>query len=151
MYKKILVCYDGSKKADKALKHGSYLAKELNAKLMVLNVISIPQKPYGIEPTKETRESIKEHLTTIMNALEKDMKQLLEYKCKELSNEGIDISCYVERGAPVEVIPEFVKANKIDLVVMGSTPSPKATRINILGSISRYVLEHVRCPVLFVH
>ncbi|RMF30161.1 MAG: universal stress protein, partial [Candidatus Nitrosothermus koennekii] len=24
-------------------------------------------------------------------------------------------------------------------------------RINVLGSVSRYVLEHVKCPVLIVH
>ncbi|RMF28603.1 MAG: universal stress protein [Candidatus Nitrosothermus koennekii] len=150
-YKKILVCYDGSEKAERALKHGSYLARSLNSQLFVLNVISIPHKPYGIEPSEEAKESIKEHLESIMEKLEEDMRQLLEYKCKELNKEGINVACFVERGVPVEVIPEFVKNNKIDLVVMGSKPAPRAVRINVLGSVSRYVLEHVKCPVLIVH
>lgn len=150
-YKKLLVCYDGSEKSEKALKHGSYLAKVLNSKLFVLNVISIPHKPYGIEPTEEAKETIKRSLESIMNTLEKDMRQLLECKCKELSEQGISVSCCVERGVPVEVIPEFVKSNKIDLVIIGSRPAPRAVRINVLGSVSRYVLEHVRCPVLVIH
>ena len=150
-YRRILICYDGSKKSEKALKHAAYLAKSLNAELFVLNVISLPHKPYGIEPSKEAREAIRESLESMLDTLEKDMKNTLEDRCKALKDEGINVLCYVRRGVPVEVIPEFANANKIDLLVIGSKPSPKAVRINILGSVSRYVLEHVRCPVLVVH
>ncbi|MDE1862199.1 MAG: universal stress protein [Thaumarchaeota archaeon] len=52
---------------------------------------------------------------------------------------------------PVKAILDFLKRDKIDLVVMGSQGLRGIRRLKALGSVSLRVLENAECPVLIVH
>lgn len=150
-YKKILCTHDGSSRSDKAYEHAKYLAKDLDSELILLNVLSIPTKPFGISPTEGARKNISEHLTRIEKTLKKDIEKLLIHKVKECEKMGVPARYVIEYGVPVEKIPEFTMKEKVDMIVMASKPLPGVTRVNVLGSVSRCVAERVRCPVLIVH
>ncbi len=150
-YKKILCTYDGSSRSEKAYEHAKYLAKELNSELILLNVLSVPAKPFGISPTTGARKNIKEHLEKIEKTLEKDIEKMLSQKVNECRKLGIPARHVIEYGVPVEKIPEFTIKEKVDVIIMASKPLPGIARMNTLGSVSRVVAERVNCPVLIVH
>jgi nucleotide-binding universal stress UspA family protein len=150
-YKKILCAHDGSSRSEKAYEHAKYLAKDLNSELVLLNVLSVPVKPFGISPTTEARKSIKEHLEKIEKTLKKDIEKMFVEKVNECKKLGIPTRYVIEYGVPIEKIPEFTAKEKVDVIVMASKPLPGMTRMSTLGSVSRCVAERVKCPVLIVH
>jgi len=150
-YNKILCTHDGSSRSDKAYKHAKYLAKDLKSELILLNVLSVPAKPFGISPTIGARKNIKVHLAKIEEALKNDIEKMFRQKVKECKRLGIPVRYVIEYGVPLEKIPEFTMKEKVDVMVMASKPLPGITRMNVLGSVSRSVTERVSCPVLIVH
>ena len=52
-------------------------------------------------------------------------------------------------GDPAEVIEEYEKEINADLIIMGSRGLGFVRGV-LLGSVSKYVLEHAKCPVLIV-
>jgi len=150
-YKKILCTHDGSPRSEKAYEHAKYLAKDLDSELILLNVLSVPAKPFGISPTAGARKNIQEHLEKIEKTLEKDIQKMFVQKVNECKKLGIDARYVIEYGVPVEKIPEFTSKEKVDVIVMASKPLPGIARMNVLGSVSRCVAERVKCPVLIVH
>ncbi len=55
------------------------------------------------------------------------------------------------RGNPFEAILDYEKANKIDLIIMGSEGLRGISRLKSLGSVSRKISEFAKCPVMIVH
>ena len=55
----------------------------------------------------------------------------------------------VELGSPAEVIVETADDEGYDLVVMGSRGLGRLTGF-LMGSVSQYVVEQSKCPVLVV-
>ena len=54
-------------------------------------------------------------------------------------------------GNPAEEILKYSQSKKIDLIVMGNVGLTGISKIKMLGSVSRDVLENSKCPVLIVH
>ncbi len=150
-YNKILCTHDGSVRSEKAYRHSKYLANNLNSELILLNVLSVPTKPFGISPTTGARKNIKEHLAKIEKELQRDIEKMFVEKVKECKKLGISARYAIEYGVPLEKIPEFTRKEKIDIIVMASKALPGITRMSVLGSVSRWVAERVSCPVLIVH
>ena len=68
---------------------------------------------------------------------------------KELFPEGMKIVCAYRTGDPAEAIRDYEKEISADLIVMGSRGLGLVRGV-LLGSVSKYVLEHAKCPVLIV-
>lgn len=62
---------------------------------------------------------------------------------------GIDAAVRVEQGDPGETICEVADHEGFELVLVGSHGAGLLKRA-LLGSVSRYVLQHAPCPVLVV-
>jgi len=63
--------------------------------------------------------------------------------------EGVTCSTRVETGIPGSAIASIVEEEKIDMVVMGNSGKGAVSSF-VMGSVSQYVIHHVKCPVLVV-
>ena len=147
---KILVPYDGSKFASKALTHAIELAHNLDSEIFLFSVVYVdyisPPGMLGLVRTKSEKESMKKWEKTVMADTEKMLKNAVK-KCEE---KGITASYQISRGNIANEILNYSKKKKISLIVMGSQGLHGVGKIKTLGSVSRRVSEYAICPVLLV-
>jgi nucleotide-binding universal stress UspA family protein len=148
MVTRILVPTDGSDTARKAAKYAFELAGLTHATVTLLSVIDrnvFVGKPNV--PASETPTHILEPLEDYLReAAEKDMEEIealgreREIKTKKL----------IKFGHPVEEILKEAKAERTDLIVMGSH-GKSALRAALLGSVTFGVVHHeTKIPVLII-
>ena len=137
MFKSILVAWDGSEHAERALGEAVDLARTQEARLTLLTVSApIYAWPGYVPPISEAD-------------LESAAKQILS-EGEGLVPDGIPVSGRTAIGSPgVELVKRAAAANH-DLIVMGSR-GRGAVRSAVLGSVSHFVLNHTTTPVLIVH
>lgn len=137
-YARILVPTDGSECSVDAGRHAAYLAKELGAKVLILNVVDTGLAFHaGIHYAESKAE---------MDRAGKDATATVKALCDQA---GVECEELVMEGRPQDVIVDVADKAKIDCVVIGSTGMSAIERV-LIGSVSDYVLKHVRCPVLLV-
>ena len=140
--KTILFPTDFSEGAANALKYAVDVAKRYGAKLHILHVIYDIAKASGWYVP---------HIS--MDQMYKDIevgakKELERFGLQDLS--GLkDVERTVSTGVPHEVIVDFVKKNKIDMIVIGTHGRSGIDRI-LFGSTAAQVVRNAPCPVLTV-
>lgn len=137
-FTKILVPFDGSEHARRALKRAVYLAERCGAKLGLLYVVDLNKKISALEQVSTGGYVPSEFKEEGYRMLAAAMHQIP----KEIAAENI-----VEIGRPSEVIIETCKKEQYDLIVMGSRGLGNIQQL-FMGSVSRYVLYHAPCPVM---
>ncbi|ACP36639.1 UspA domain protein [Sulfolobus islandicus Y.G.57.14] len=137
--KRILVGYDGSENAERALDFAIELASKFSARLFVVEVIDLTLfYNSGVLPPLEATKSLEEKA-------KKDVKKAIEKaKSKGVDTEGITLE-----GDPAHSILEFAKDNQVDVIVIGSRGLSKVQRI-FLGSVSNKIVQESRIPVIVV-
>ena len=137
MFKTILVAWDGSEHARRALAEAVDLARTQDARLTLLSVATpIGAWPGFVPPITEAD-------------LESAANQILA-EGEAIVPEGISVSGQTAVGHPgTELLKRAAAANH-DLIVMGSR-GRGAVRSAVLGSVSHFVLNHATVPVLIVH
>lgn len=154
MFTKILVPYDGSKYAEKALNSAVFLAKLIKgSEITIMTVIDEIITPPILFPTKvrhKTGENIT--LSTYIRDLQKDMQYKMKDRLEEVKRKyqnSVRIKIFVTVG-PAEVkIADYANRKNVDLIVMGSKGLKGISRL-IVGSVSRTVSEKVKCTVMIV-
>ena len=137
MYKNILVAYDGSEGAKRALNNSLTIAKALHAKLIALWVGGY--RAYYHETVAEIDEENK----SIENFSAKIRKEL-----KTISHdEGIEIEYAHLQGNPAKLIVEYADQNHVDLIVMGCH-GHSGLWGNDLGHVTDKVSDNAKCNVL---
>ena len=150
MYENILVPHAGTTAGDKALEHASKIAMDNKAKLTVLHIVENIPIPPSLTFSIERKELAKD-LKRARSELKKEMFERLDSKAKRLRKHGIAANVKVLHGYPDEEIVRIVESDKHDLVVMAKRKKlPGIKGILKLGSISRKILERIRCPVLLI-
>lgn len=137
MIKKILAGYDGSEPADKAYRFALDLAKRYGAALLVLAVARPPEPPEDIE-TEAILESAQEYYKQLFTALE-----------SEAGAQGLHPRFEVAVGHPASQIVYRAEQEDADLIVVGHRGKGFFERL-LVGSVSKQVVTHARCPVLVV-
>lgn len=134
----ILVAYDGSEIAKRAVSWAIQLAKALDAKLYVLYVVNVPPE-------------VRAFLTagTILNEALKSGMKILEQVKPELDKEGVRYELVVEIGDPGEKIVEFADKINADLIVMGHRGLSGIKKL-LVGSVCDKVIKCSTKPVLVV-
>ncbi|MEK3731979.1 MULTISPECIES: universal stress protein [Paenibacillus] len=142
LFTKILLAYDGSEAASKALGRAIELAQA--SPDAVLDVVHAYDYP---------RFFIGEALAPIPATLNKDVYdiavQTVEEAKKQVQHAGIHANVEMIQGGPAEVILEYAKQNGSDLIVVGSR-GLGGIREFVLGSVSHNVVQHATIPVLVV-
>ncbi len=143
--------HDGSEMSDHALKHALYLAKVSGAQLVILHVIeseAIPpsalltfiQPEAGLKGAKEDLKSI----------FEEAARRMLDQRVRESKDGGnANVEYIIRAGKPVDEIVNESESRNYDLVVMAS--SRITSKVRVLGSNVRRVLDSIRLPVLVIH
>ena len=137
MYRKILVGYDGSAAARKALDAALELAAKHGAELYVVSVA----RPSEVGDDVET-EAVIEHSRQYHRRLLAELKTSVATKSVKAHYE-------VAVGHPAEQIIYHADQRHADLIVVGDRGRSKFSRL-LLGSVSKQVTEHAGRPVLVV-
>jgi nucleotide-binding universal stress UspA family protein len=155
MYSKILVPYDGSKYAEKALNKAVNLAKLIRgSEIIILNVIEEILTPPVVFPSsvRHYKTGDVTTLSTYFRDLQTDMRykmiNTLE-KIKQKYDNTVKIRKEVLVGPPADKIVEFANKQNVDLIVMGSRGVKGISRW-LMGSVSRNVSERAKCTVMIV-
>lgn len=137
MYNNILVAYDGSDGAKKALTNAIALAKGLNAKLTALWVGGF--RAYYHETVAEIDEEARA-IDSFSSKLKKELNNISHV-------EGIEIEYAHLQGNPAKLIVEYAEKNHIDMIVMGCG-GHSGLWGNDLGHVTDKVSENAKCNVL---
>jgi len=135
--KNILVPVDGSDGSDKAVAQAISMAEIYGAKLNFLYVANINQLAINAALSQ-----------AILEAVTKAGKTILD-RAENMVPSGIVKESFSETGSPAAVILEFEDNLNADLIVMGSRGLGVVKGI-LLGSVSQYIIERSKCPVLVV-
>jgi nucleotide-binding universal stress UspA family protein len=145
MFKNILIPTDGSRSANRAVKKGFQLAKQLGAKVIGYSAIE-PMPPHVYE------EGYSIGGTTTVKALERLAREIgqehLDGMARLAAATGIAFSGVVGKAeTPYEGIIQAAKKYKCDAIVMASHGRRGLADL-ILGSVTHKVLTHSKLPVL---
>jgi nucleotide-binding universal stress UspA family protein len=137
MFKSILVAWDGSEHAKRALVEATDIARSQEASLTLLTVATVPPVGLGLVPPISEID--------LLNGA----KEILASGAA-LVPEDIRASGQTAIGHPGMKILKGAVAGDHDLIVLGSR-GRGAIRSAVLGSVSHFVLNHGTVPMLIVH
>ena len=141
MFKKILVAYDGSDHAIRALDIAIDLASKYGAKLEIVEVVDTAALlGIGVAPIPG------EVIQQVYNKAKSDVENA---KAKAQQQGVKDVESVVLEGDPATAILEYASKNGVDLIVTGSRGLSTFKRI-ILGSVSTKIVQDAKVPVLVV-
>ena len=139
MFRKILLAYDGSEGANRALEVGIDLAKIHGAVLWALAVEEkLPRFSGTIDEVKEEKQFANEHYGKLLEAAKVKAKQA-----------GIELKPLMQPGHPAQTIVAVAKEGKFDLVLVGHT-GLSGVWAAFLGTTAEKVSRHAPCSVLIV-
>ncbi len=134
---RILVGFDGSENARRALEWATDLAAALDAELVVAHAVGlIPRDDHGQPaPTGAPREALEQHFEATWS--------------QWLRAAGVRFQLAVHDGAPVDVLLALSEDLSADLIVIGRRGAGGAPDL-LLGSTSTQVARHATVPVVIV-
>lgn len=135
MYESILLPYDGSEGAERALDHAGDIAKWADATLQIIFVADT------------TMDSVTVVENDVVDALEEHGRTVLDEAEDRLDARGVDYDTDVVQGNPAPTIVEYAARYDHDLIVMPTHGRTGLSRY-LLGSISEKVVRLSSVPVL---
>lgn len=138
MFSKILVGNDGSEGAFRALAAAIELAKRTGADLHMILVEQLPQFPATVDEVIEEKKFANHRFA-----------EAVSRSRKVAAHAGIELHCHVTAGHVIAAIVDFVKANGIDLLVIGFMGHSRLYNAVIGGTADRLV-DHSPCAILVV-
>lgn len=137
-YRKILLCYDGSREGRKALRDGANLALELKAETHLLSVVDM-------------RSSIAQSagLLTDMacGRFEEAARDILREGVDWLTERGVAAVGHFAFGHPIDEIAALAQELEVDLVVVGHRCRSGLARW-WMGAGSTPLMDRVKCSIL---
>jgi nucleotide-binding universal stress UspA family protein len=138
MFKRILVGYDDSESARRALHRAAEIAKSFDSEILVTSVaplmVGSPRATGAIDPVDSPSRHAEE----------------LEAARAMLSEQGIEAEFLLATGDPAGAIAKIADEREADLVVVGTREPGIAERVLRL-SVSAEVARLVHRDVLIVH
>lgn len=156
-YRRILVPYDDSEYSKRALDSALAIARAFNSQLHLLNVVEelneTPrmERQYIISPKTGERESFQQYLKELYQDMKNNAMEMLVAQRRRIGMEGVETKIKVVLGHPPSKIVEYIREEKIDIVVMGTLGHKGISKITGLGSVARKVSEDAPCPVILLH
>ncbi len=137
-YQKIVVGYDESEAAKRALERAAGIAKASGAELIVTSVapvmLSATRSAGPIDPTDPPAAHIEE----------------LKHAKTYLEGEGLSADLVPAIGDPAKAIADLAKERDADLIVVG-THEPSVIGRLFGQSVTETVVNKVHCDALIVH
>jgi nucleotide-binding universal stress UspA family protein len=149
MFKRILVCLDGSQLAEQIMPYAAAEATHFEGRLVLLQVVQEPvvfgpalpgEAPMPIE-TSATVEQTKRALT--------GAKDYLEKLAERLRKKGMQVETVAIPGRADEAILDYAAANRVDLIAL-ATHGRGGLRRAVFGSVADRVLRASGLPILVI-
>jgi nucleotide-binding universal stress UspA family protein len=139
MYRKILLAYDGSPGADRALSAGLELARLHQAQLWALAVEeSLPRFSATIDEYQEEKAYA-----------DRRYGQILERAKSQAAAAGLDLKTLLRAGHPAKTIVEVAQEGNFDLILVGHS-GVSGVWATFLGTTAEKVSRHAPVSVLIV-
>lgn len=143
---KVLFATDGSAYSDAVEKILSSIPFPDGVECIILNVIPSVFKEIPERFAVEINDRIKNIVAASRESEMKESEKILDKAYKGLSGKFAKIEKRTSFGDPSTVILAEAKASDADIIAVG-TSGMRGLK-GMLGSVSRYVLNHSRCSVL---
>ena len=137
---------DGSESSLRAYEYASYLAKQCDAALLIVNIF---------DAFERISSKIKQELGEIAKEIEAEggtaitLQMLDDYK-SQAKNSGIkEVKTLIREGNAAAEILHIANEEKADTIVIGST-GINTLKEFLLGGVSHKVIHHAKCPVTIV-
>jgi nucleotide-binding universal stress UspA family protein len=151
----ILIASDGSESSMGAIDYLRNFPAIASAKVEVIHVLPPPPLPIAVvepmfmdltptEPWELTEEEAKRRMDE-----EEEGEVLMKTCCDKLKEKCINAQGILKRGDAATEIIDYVKLNKIDLIVTGSRGLSQL-RSWLMGSVSRKLVHYSGCSILVV-
>jgi nucleotide-binding universal stress UspA family protein len=132
MYTRILLPLDGSKVAEQGLPYARFLAKALKIPVELLEVVDLEALRLLANPERGR------HIDILLSEKIETGKSYLEAIAQ--SFQGTQVTCFVEKGTPQDMVIERAATDKDTLIVM-ATHGRSGIQRWVLGSVADKVLH----------
>jgi len=138
MFKKIMLAYDGSENANRAVEKVAFIAENTEgASISIVYVVD----------SAASKEAVL-HLSS-KEVIDASRRQRLKKVEDFLENKGIPYNHQILHGEAPEEIVSYANSNSFDLVVVGSR-GLNGLQEMVLGSVSHKVAKRVKAPVMII-
>ena len=146
---KILVAYDGSAHAKKALELAADLAKTRNAKLILLKVAE-PRSLMLADSLSESESGSVKHIAALLQELEEAEKTMLDEGRQMVARMGVEaVTVLLSAGNIVESLLQYAEKENADLIAAGNLGHGFLEGI-LIGSTTRNLIALSKIPLLLV-
>jgi nucleotide-binding universal stress UspA family protein len=150
MFKKILVCLDGSELAEKILPYAVEQAKRFGSELILFKVFS---EPALISLALPGIPGVPIDTAGVHQRLAEDEKVTEEYLKNTMVNlqteKTLQVSYAFTQGAAGQAIIDYCGKHEIELIAIATHGRSGPGRV-VLGSVADYVIRHSSSPILLI-
>ena len=150
MFKKILVCLDGSELAEVILPYALEQAKRFDSELVLFRAFSEPSvislAMPGMPGLPMETERKEKHLIEDERIVETYLKSLAD---KLRSENNLMINYDKMQGAAGPSIVEYCGKQEIELIAIATHVRSEPSRV-VLGSVADYVIRYSGTPILLI-
>ncbi len=141
-FEKIVVACDLSPGSQTLIDHGTAFAREFKSRLYVLHTIEAPVQEQIVEPSAGPYGQVQDQL-------QNEIIRRLENMVGSSQPQGIAVAIEVQPGVAEEQLGDFIREQRVDLVVVGVRPQTRFEKM-LIGSTTEMVLRRAACAVLTI-
>jgi nucleotide-binding universal stress UspA family protein len=145
MFRKILLCSDGSPSALHAAKVAAGIARQFHAQITLISVFNLAA---WFAPDSFVSE-VAPDMAALTAVAEETHQRIQRETGQVLSDAGVCYQSVHEMGHPASQICIYAQREQSDLIVLGSRGLSQWQGL-FLGSVADSVLHHAPCPVWIV-
>lgn len=151
---KIMVGYDFSQYAKRAMEYAISLAEKCRAELVVVNIINqktvdslheIADKTFD----RAVEKSIEKLADDFADREVKDRSEKIDKQVEEIATSHLSVKKIVRVGVPFQALNRIAEEEEADLLVVGSKGRDNLTGI-LFGSNAEKLFRHCKVPLLSV-
>ena len=142
MFKRILVCLDGSALSEQIIPYVTETALRFNSNVTLLEVTN--------PPTAVVEPLLGYYHATPLDKLQRDENEATTYLDRiaaRLRKKGIEVTCVTIFGSPGESIVTYADKHRMSLIAL-CTHGHKGLGRLVFGSVAEFVLRHSKIPIL---
>lgn len=150
MFKKILVCLDGSTLAEQIIPYAIEQAAHFNSEITLFRAVNVPATIYTTPPVMAPGEAVPPTPTPEeIRELENEARLYLENWVERLREKKVKVDCATRKDAPAVAIINFAADNDTSLIAMATHGRSGLSR-TVMGSVADEVIRKSNLPILVI-